>query len=115
MTFRKGHSGNPGGRGSDKLFRQALLLSLKEADGDFQKIRRVTDALVAKAIAGNVPAIALIAERIDGKVESDDSARDDPLIVFKNAVAAADSILENAVSSIIEKAATGATTLDSRA
>jgi hypothetical protein len=44
MPFLKGQSGNPAGRGvGEKLFRNALLASLKKADGDAEKIQRVAD------------------------------------------------------------------------
>ena len=82
------------------MFRRALMLSLKEADGDFQKIRRVTDALVAKAIEGNVQAIALIADRVDGRVGSGDEARYDQRAIFDQAVSATDRILDRIVADI---------------
>lgn len=54
---------------SEKTFANMLRVALKEAHeegGD--KLRRVADALVAKAMTGDVPAIKEIADRIDGKV-----------------------------------------------
>lgn len=47
-----------------------LNVSIKEAieGSDKTKLRAVADALVAKAISGDVAAIKEIADRIDGKV-----------------------------------------------
>ncbi len=67
MPFRNGQSGNPGGRGSDKAFRRALQLELKEMDGDRTKLRKVAAAVVNAAIGGDMRAAALIADRLDGK------------------------------------------------
>jgi hypothetical protein len=67
VAFRKGQSGNPGGRPKQKEFRDALNLALKRADGDKRFLNRVAESLVAKAVAGDVSAIREIADRIDGK------------------------------------------------
>ena len=66
--FLPGQSGNPGGRNTEKRFREALLLELAE-DGDARKpLREVAKALIAAALTGDVSAIREIADRIDGKV-----------------------------------------------
>ena len=67
MTFKKGLSGNPGGRSSQRPFQESLVASLKSASAGPQQIRRVTDALVDSAIAGDLRAIEIIAQRLDGK------------------------------------------------
>jgi len=54
---------------SEKTFANMLRVALKEAHeegGD--KLRQVADALVKKAMTGDVPAIKEIADRMDGKV-----------------------------------------------
>lgn len=54
---------------SEKTFANMLRVALKDAHeegGD--KLRRVAEALVTKAMTGDVPAIKEIADRIDGKV-----------------------------------------------
>lgn len=69
----------------EKTFANMLRIALKdahEAGGD--KLRRVADALVAKAMGGDVSAIKEIGDRLDGKVPQgiiggDD---DDPPIKF---------------------------------
>jgi hypothetical protein len=54
---------------SEKTFANMLRIAIKEAHetgGD--KLRAVADALVNKAMTGDVPAIKEIADRLDGKV-----------------------------------------------
>lgn len=54
----------------EKSFANMLNIAIKEAveGSDKTKLRAVADALVEKAMAGDVPAIKEIAERLDGKV-----------------------------------------------
>ena len=78
MGFQKGQSGNPGGRGSDREFRRALMLELKVADGDTTKLRRVARAVVDAAIDGDMRAASLIADRIDGKAAQPVAVVDEP-------------------------------------
>lgn len=54
---------------SEKTFANMLRVAIKDAHetgGD--KLRAVADALVNKALTGDVPAIKEIADRLDGKV-----------------------------------------------
>jgi hypothetical protein len=51
-----------------KLFRDALLVELKMADGEVERIQRVAAKLIEQAMDGNVHAIKEIADRIDGRV-----------------------------------------------
>ena len=54
---------------SEKTFANMLRVAIKEAHVDGgDKLRRVADALVDKAMTGDVPAIKEIADRLDGKV-----------------------------------------------
>jgi hypothetical protein len=53
-----------------KLFRDAILVELKKADGDVERIQLVAAKLVEQAVEGNVQAIREIADRIDGKVST---------------------------------------------
>ena len=50
------------------LFGGALRRVLAEAGTNREKLLEIADALVAKAMSGDVPAIKEIADRIDGKV-----------------------------------------------
>lgn len=53
---------------SEKTFANMLRIAIKQAHGDGgDKLRAVADALVEKAISGDVPAIREIADRLDGK------------------------------------------------
>lgn len=65
MAGVKGRSGPK----QEKPFRDALLLAVKEAtaDEDKQKLRKLAEKLVEKAIEGDVTAIKEVADRLDGK------------------------------------------------
>lgn len=53
---------------SEKTFANMLRVAIKEAHADGgDKLRKVADALVDKAMTGDVPAIKEIADRLDGK------------------------------------------------
>lgn len=54
----------------EKSFANMLNIAIKEAskDGSSTKLRDVADALVEKAISGDVQAIKEVADRLDGKV-----------------------------------------------
>jgi len=54
----------------EKSFANMLNIAIKEASdkGAGTKLRDVADALIAKAIAGDVVAIKEVADRLDGKV-----------------------------------------------
>lgn len=54
----------------ERSFAAMLNIAIKEAieGSDKTKLRAVADALVDKAMSGDVPAIKEVAERLDGKV-----------------------------------------------
>ena len=55
----------------EKPFRDALMLAIKEAEGQpnhHRALRRVAERLLDEAAAGNVQAMKEIADRLDGKV-----------------------------------------------
>lgn len=54
---------------SEKTFANMLRVAIKEAhESGGDKLRAVADALVTKAISGDVAAIKEVADRLDGKV-----------------------------------------------
>lgn len=69
MAFKKGQSGNPGGRKTEKLFTDALRLALNEEDETTKKkkLRLVAEKLIKNALEGDNTAIKEIADRIEGK------------------------------------------------
>jgi hypothetical protein len=76
MGWKKGQSGNPGGRpfGSEKTYTEALRIVSKEEVDDpnkpgqrIQKLRRMADIVFEKALGGENWAIQHIAERFEGK------------------------------------------------
>lgn len=68
MAYAKGQSGNPGGRPKEqKQFRDALNMAIKRTDGDKTKLALMAEALVDKAVGGDVTAIREVADRLDGK------------------------------------------------
>jgi hypothetical protein len=67
--FKKGQSGNPGGRPKAEICLTALLreaLAEHDQDGKRTKARAVIDALVEQACEGKTAAIQQIFDRIDG-------------------------------------------------
>ena len=71
MSWKKGESGNPKGRPKNpQAITSQLRLLLKERDPETRatKLRLVIEALYEAAVAGNVPAMIHIFERLDGKV-----------------------------------------------
>lgn len=71
MPFAKGQSGNPGGRGSDKPWREALRRALArkagKGKGVDQSLELVADKVVELALSGDVSCIKEIGDRLDGK------------------------------------------------
>ena len=68
MVWNQGVSGNPGGRSKEKPFRDALRMQIAAAGSDHKALRAVAQALLDKAAAGDVSAINLLADRLDGRV-----------------------------------------------
>ena len=67
MPFKKGQSGNPGGRPKTKAFADAIRIAVNEAQGNRTKLRAIADTLVEKAVEGEMWAIREVADRLDGK------------------------------------------------
>jgi len=71
MGFKKGQSGNPGGRTKERLFTNALRLELNRETGDGsgkrKKISVIAEKLVECAMAGESWAVQQVADRMEGK------------------------------------------------
>ncbi len=67
MPFVKGQTANPGGRGTEKPFLEAIRMEIAAAGSDHKLLRRIARKLLAEAENGNLPAIAMVADRLDGK------------------------------------------------
>jgi hypothetical protein len=68
--FKKGQSGNPGGRPREKPFREALLAEITKGRDDLMALRKVARALLHKSGSGDIPAIRELANRLDGPPEA---------------------------------------------
>lgn len=91
MPFEPGQSGNPGGRAKGKPWREALLravmrrepleATLQEGDRP-QRIDLMAEAIVNRAIDGDVAASREIGDRLEGKaVQAIEGADGGPLVV----------------------------------
>jgi hypothetical protein len=67
MPFRKGQSGNPGGRPKHQHFKDALRAELAAKGDDHKALRRIARALINKAGEGDLAAIREVADRLDGR------------------------------------------------
>jgi len=65
MAGVKGRSGT--NKGKEKPFADALRMEIAEAGDNHKRLRRIADALLKKAEAGDIQAIAQVADRLDGK------------------------------------------------
>jgi len=59
----------PGGRKSDKLWRDALMVAVQRASGDDPRpmLARIAEKCAEAALEGDIQAIKEIGDRIDGK------------------------------------------------
>jgi hypothetical protein len=69
MAWKKGESGNPKGRLTEKVFADTLRIVMRETDevSGKLKLRRIVEKLAEAAIEGQAWAIQQIADRLDGK------------------------------------------------
>jgi Family of unknown function (DUF5681) len=65
MPFKKGQSGNI--YGGEKPFRDALRMEIADADGNRKVLRGIAKRLLEMAEKGDMPAISMLADRLDGK------------------------------------------------
>ena len=62
-----GQLGNTNAKQSNRLFNKALKRSVKQGKGDANRLRKITDRLCTEAESGNIQAISIVADRLDGK------------------------------------------------
>jgi hypothetical protein len=74
---------NPRGQQRDKPFRDALRMEIASAGEDRKALRAVAQALLGKAMMGDVQAIKELGDRLDGKV-AQSIGGDDELGPIKN-------------------------------
>jgi hypothetical protein len=70
MAFKKGESGNPKGRAKEKPFTDALRMEIAAAGEDHKALRAIARNLLMLAQIPNkdaLPAIATVADRLEGK------------------------------------------------
>ena len=69
MAWKKGETGNAGGRPKERPFLDALRIALNEENGDQKKkrLRVIADKLVRAAEEGEAWAIKEVMDRVDGK------------------------------------------------
>jgi Family of unknown function (DUF5681) len=65
MPFKKGQSGNI--YGGEKPFRDALRMEIADAGDDRKLLRKIAKRLLEMAEKGDMPAISMLADRLDGK------------------------------------------------
>jgi hypothetical protein len=103
MAFKKGISGNPGGRSGEKIFSDALRLELNRIDPNDKekrkKVNRLAEKLVECAIEDKQAwAFQQIADRLEGKpVQVVDATVDDHRTVHQFSDAELSAILRRRV------------------
>jgi len=65
--FQPGKSGNPGGRPPSKL-NKLLSRHLRARDGDATREQKLVEQVYGLALAGDMRAVALIWDRMEGKI-----------------------------------------------
>lgn len=88
MTFVKGRSGNPGGRGTEKVWRDAIrrAVARREPLDPSEKPQRLdllAEAAVKAGLSEDVAALKEIGDRLDGKVPQaiTGDSEGDPLVI----------------------------------
>lgn len=82
MAWQKGQSGNPAGRQSEKPWRDALSVALSE--NNRAALRAIADAVVQRALTGDMLAVKEIGDRLDGRAKQQTEvtgAEGGPLVV----------------------------------
>src|SRR5215468_7799825 len=103
MAFKKGFSGNPGGRSGQKIFSDALRLELNRVDPNDKEKRKKVNKLAEKLVECAIEdkqswALQQIAARLEGKlVQVVDATVDDHRTVHEFSDAELSAILRRRV------------------
>ena len=69
-AWKAGQSGNPGGRWAEREFATMLRVAVRDVVDPVSKkikLRAIAEQLVDQAVAGDLTAISMVADRLDGK------------------------------------------------
>jgi hypothetical protein len=109
MAFKKGISGNPGGRSGEKIFTDALRLELNRIDPNDKEKRKKVNTLAEKLVECAIEdkqawAFQQIADRLEGKpVQVVDATVEDHRTVHQFSDAELSAILRRRVGVFPEK------------
>lgn len=79
--FKKGQSGNPGGRPPSKL-NKLLSEYLRSKDGDKTREQKLAEKIYELALDGDMRAATLIWDRMEGKVREEQGLDSDSPVKF---------------------------------
>lgn len=82
MAWKKGQSGNPGGRSQEQPVTDAIRAACNETDPKTQrrKLQLIGEKVVSCAVAGQQWAIEMVADRLDGKPTENINHRFEPAL-----------------------------------
>ena len=109
MAFKKGISGNPGGKSREKIFTDALRLELNRIDPNDKEKRRKVNKLAEKLVECSIEdkqswAFQQIADRLEGKpVQVVDATIDDHRTVQEFSDAELTAMLRRRVGVVAEE------------
>jgi hypothetical protein len=86
-AWAKGISANPGGRSVEKVWANAVRMacSAEHKATGFRKLRVIAEKLVDAACEGDLAAIAMVGDRLDGKPVSEHISRSPTLVDMSDA------------------------------
>ena len=90
--FQPGQSGNPSGRPKGSVSMTAILRR-KLAEAEAASAVAIVDAMIAEAKGGNLRAIAVILDRLEGKVPDQVEVRNTPPEIDSEVMAVAETKL----------------------
>jgi len=109
MAFKKGISGNPGGKSREKIFTEALRLDLNRVDPNDKEKRKKVNILAEKLVECAIEdkqawAFQQIADRLEGKpVQVVDATVDDHRTLHQFSDDELTAILRRRVGAVLEE------------